>query len=133
MNPAVRLLCMTIAFMTWADRARAEEKDPRPAAAVQDNSFLIEEAYNQEAGVIQHINNWRRLDKNWFYTFTQEWPIITQTHQFSYTEPASAGLASNDNADAATVSANTTEVNLRISMSSLILRVPLMWKIHAPI
>ena len=89
MTPAVRLLCMTIAVLTWADRARAEEKDPRPAAAVQDNSFLIEEAYNQEAGVIQHINNWRRLDKNWFYTFTQEWPIMTQTHQFSYTVPYS--------------------------------------------
>jgi hypothetical protein len=25
---------------------------------IQDNSFLVEEAYNQEAGVVQHIFNW---------------------------------------------------------------------------
>jgi hypothetical protein len=38
----------------------AEEDDKRPAAAIQDNSFLIEEAYNQEEGVVQHIlNPWR--------------------------------------------------------------------------
>ena len=33
------------------------------SSPIQDNSFLIEEAYNQEAGVVQHINlfqrNWR--------------------------------------------------------------------------
>lgn len=69
--------------------SHAEEKDNRPAAAIQDNSFLIEEAYNQEAGVIQHINNLRRSGKDWFYTFTQEWPIGSQTHQFSYTVPYS--------------------------------------------
>lgn len=67
----------------------AEEKDTRPAAAIQDNSFLIEEAYNQEAGVIQHINAWRRLDKDWFYTFTEEWPFVTQLHQLSVTVPYS--------------------------------------------
>lgn len=72
-----------------ASTAQAEEKDMRPAAGVQDNSFLIEEAYNQEAGVIQHISNWRRLNNDWFYTFTQEWPVVTQLHQFSYTLPYS--------------------------------------------
>jgi hypothetical protein len=70
-----------------APPARAEEKDTRPAAGVQDNSFLIEEAYNQEAGVVQHINGLRRLNKSWFYTFTQEWPVGSQLHQVSYTVP----------------------------------------------
>ena len=28
------------------------------AVSIQDNSFLIEEAYNQEKGIIQHIFNW---------------------------------------------------------------------------
>ena len=28
---------------------------PCPRRAIQDNSFFIEEAYNQEAGVVQHI------------------------------------------------------------------------------
>ena len=70
-----------------AGPAFAEEPDKRPAAGVQDNSFLIEEAYNQEAGVVQHINSWRRQHRDWFYTFTQEWPIVSQTHQFSYSVP----------------------------------------------
>jgi hypothetical protein len=69
--------------------AHAEEKDPRPAAGIQDNSFLIEEAYNQETGVIQHISSLRRQRGDWFYNFTQEWPMGSQTHQFSYTLPYS--------------------------------------------
>jgi len=28
--------------------------------AIGDNSFLIEEAYNQERGVVQHISAWQR-------------------------------------------------------------------------
>jgi hypothetical protein len=65
----------------------------RPAAAqsraIADNSFLIEEAYNQEAGVVQHISAWQRSLRSaaWAYTFTQEWPVGTQTHQLSYTIP----------------------------------------------
>jgi hypothetical protein len=55
---------------------------------IEDNSFLIEEAYNQEKGVIQYINTFRR-DRGgvWGYTFTNEIPIKTQKHQFSYTIP----------------------------------------------
>lgn len=58
---------------------------------IQDNSFLIEEAYNQEAGVVQHINafNLNPRADTWDYTFTQEWPVISQDHQFSYTLPVS--------------------------------------------
>jgi hypothetical protein len=57
------------------------------SAAIEDNSFLIEEAYNQEAGVVQHIFNGYFLaaTKDKAYSFTQEWPMASQTHQFSYT------------------------------------------------
>ena len=57
--------------------------------AISDNSFLIEEAYNQEAGVVQHISAWQRALRSaaWAFTFTQEWPVGTQTHQLSYTIP----------------------------------------------
>ena len=60
---------------------------PAVAQAIADNSFLIEEAYNQEPGVVQHISAWQRSLRSaaWAYTFTQEWPVGTQTHQFSYT------------------------------------------------
>ena len=53
---------------------------------IQDNSFLMEEAYNQEEGVVQHINSFQRLHGgSWVASFTQEWPIPRQAHQLSYT------------------------------------------------
>jgi hypothetical protein len=55
---------------------------------IQDNSFLIEEAYNQEHGVVQHISAFSRMwnSKDWFYSFTQEWPAPHNwRHQFSFT------------------------------------------------
>src|SRR5258706_3749818 len=56
---------------------------------IQDNSFLVEEAYNQEDGVVQHINTFQRYrdSRDWVYTFTQEWPVGGLAHQFSYTVP----------------------------------------------
>jgi hypothetical protein len=56
---------------------------------IRDNSFLIEEAYNQEKGVVQHIftsqfNN--RFNKT-EGAFSQEWPVGSEKHQFSYTLP----------------------------------------------
>lgn len=55
---------------------------------IQDNSFLVEEAYNQNFGVVQHINSFTRFwnSKDWEYTFTQEWPAPGDArHQLSYT------------------------------------------------
>lgn len=61
--------------------------------AIQDNSFLVEEAYNQETGVVQHISLFMRDRKSgdWTYTFTQEWPAPTQKNQLSYTIPVNGG------------------------------------------
>jgi hypothetical protein len=57
-------------------------------AQIQDNSFLLEEAYNQEAGVVQHISAFQRADNgDWSYSFTQEWPLGGIRHQLSYTVP----------------------------------------------
>ena len=51
----------------------AEEKESKETKKIQDNSFLIEEAYNQEPGVIQHIQTFQYMkDGTWGYTFTQE-------------------------------------------------------------
>lgn len=70
-------------------------KSPAPSGTaheapgpIQDNSFLVEEAYNQEYGVVQHINSFTRYSqsKDWVYSFTQEWPGLSNArHQFSYT------------------------------------------------
>jgi hypothetical protein len=55
---------------------------------IQDNSFLVEEAYNQERGIVQHISTFSRMwnSKDWNYSFTQEWPVPGNwRHQLSYT------------------------------------------------
>jgi hypothetical protein len=55
---------------------------------IQDNSFLVEEAYNQNFGVVQHISSFTRFwdSKDWNYSFTQEWPVPGDArHQLSYT------------------------------------------------
>jgi len=61
------------------------------AKGIQDNSFFIEEAYNQEPGVVQHILNvpinFINGSREITPSFTQEWPVFSQTHQFSYTIP----------------------------------------------
>jgi hypothetical protein len=56
---------------------------------IQDNSFLVEEAYNQEAGVVQHVSVFahNRTTGDWEYGFTQEWPAPGLRHQLSYTVP----------------------------------------------
>ncbi len=87
---------VVVSILAYAHRAAAAEAK-RPIEGIADNSFLVEEAYNQEAGVVQHIYtafyNVTRLrgpdDRNWETAFTQEWPVFTQTHQFSYTLPFS--------------------------------------------
>jgi hypothetical protein len=59
-----------------------------PPSPISDNSFLIEEAYNQDPRVVQHISNFSRSsDGSWLYTFTQEWPVTGIRHQLSYTIP----------------------------------------------
>jgi hypothetical protein len=56
---------------------------------IQDNSFLIEEAYNQEARVVQHVSTFEHPENgsDWAFGFTQEWPAPDQRHQLSYTVP----------------------------------------------
>ena len=70
----------------------AQQSSTKPVALpIQDNSFLVEEAYNQGRGVVQHINTFARAANQggWDYSFTQEWPFRSQRHQVSYTIPAS--------------------------------------------
>ena len=65
-----------------------DEGNSKFAKAIEDNSYSIEEAYNQEDGVVQHISNGYYTfspSKDFMYTFTQEWPVVSQKHQLSYT------------------------------------------------
>jgi hypothetical protein len=87
LDRALRACAAFAALFVLATGPSAQETDPRPAAGLQDNSFLIEEAYNQEAGVVQHVGSFRRQNRDWTFAFNQEWPIRSQTHQFSYSVP----------------------------------------------
>jgi len=60
-----------------------------PPAPIRDNSFLLEEAYNQEYRVVQHISALVHDQRTglWSYSFTQEWPVPGMRHQLSYTIP----------------------------------------------
>lgn len=97
--PANPLICSLMAgsFLAAQAPATVPPSAEAKAEAIQDNSFLIEEAYNQEPGVIQHINTFTRYrNQDWVYTFTQEWPVPDETHQLSYTLPCQRFQASPD-------------------------------------
>ncbi|MDB4878715.1 MAG: hypothetical protein JWL60_161 [Gemmatimonadetes bacterium] len=67
----------------------AAAQSPARPEPIKDNSFLIEEAYNQPAGVVQHISTLAlpREGGAWAYSFTQEWPVRSIRHQVSFTVP----------------------------------------------
>ena len=60
---------------------------------IRDNAFLVEEAFNQEPGDVQHIFNWIQFwddsatetTRDFAATFTMELPLGSQAHQFSFT------------------------------------------------
>jgi hypothetical protein len=55
---------------------------------IEDNSFFVEEAFNQESGVVQTIyGGWFLESSGWAMTFTQEWPAPDIRHQLSATIP----------------------------------------------
>src|ERR1044072_3548770 len=91
MSFARRGTCSILAFACIAaSGSNAVAQQSKAAAApIKDNSFLIEEDYNQEAGVVQHISTFARPSSGggWAFSFTQEWPVRSMKHQFSYTLP----------------------------------------------
>ncbi len=86
------LASVSLVAAVWWGGAGVCAANEKPIDVIEDNSFLIEEAYNQEPGVIQHIFTaaYTKSGKKhgWGFTFTQEWPVFSQDHQFSYTVPS---------------------------------------------
>lgn len=79
---------LLFALLFAATRAFAQQAHP-DLTAIMDNSFLLEEAYNQDPGVVQHISMFTidRDTDTWALSFTQEWPAPSLKHQFSYSIP----------------------------------------------
>jgi DtxR family Mn-dependent transcriptional regulator len=89
---AVMVLCATAYAQTGAAPEDAGNQVPSRPWEILDNSFLVEEAFNQDAGVFQNIFGVYAAKGEWQATFTQEWPLFSHVHQFSYTLPfGSAG------------------------------------------
>ena len=103
-----RLACLLIAAATPA--AAQSGLDPRRPFEIADNSFLVEEAFNQPAGVFQNIMLIQRpTSREWGFEFTQEWPVGGQRHQLSYTIPIEAvkpPLSSEYDVDRGTIALN---------------------------
>ncbi len=78
------LMLLAVASLLKAQNSTSSPPEPPP---IQDNSFLVEEAYNQENGVVQHIQTFTRMSQShsWVYTFTQEFPVGGVKNQLSYT------------------------------------------------
>jgi hypothetical protein len=53
------------------------------AQKLEDNSFLVEEAYNQPDRVVQHILAAAAAEGTTGLSFTQEWPLGGRKHQLS--------------------------------------------------
>ena len=88
----ITLLLLTAAAMAGETATSApppiEDRslDQLNSSPIQDNSFLVEEAYNQEDGVIQHISFFQYLPTlGWAFTQTDEWPLRSLKHQLSLT------------------------------------------------
>lgn len=83
-----------------------------PRKPIQDNSFLLEEAYNQEPGVVQHISSllFDRSIHTWVYALTDEWPLLGQRHQVSFTIPIQNSTAGN------TVALGDVALNYRLQL-----------------
>jgi hypothetical protein len=88
---------LTFVVAALVARSFGTDAPQRKVDGIADNSFLVEEGYNQESGVVQHIlSGFWNLDKlsgvddeRCDLSFTQEWPLFSMTHQLSYTVPYS--------------------------------------------
>lgn len=94
-------LCLLSLLIAGLSATQAQD-----VGELKDNSFLLEEAYNQEPGEVQHILM-PELDANSFGGFeqrhqvelTQEWPLGGKRLQLSYTIPVGSSDGSEWNVD----------------------------------
>lgn len=65
---------------------------PAWTEVLQDNSFLVNEAYNQDPDQVQHVLTGWRFPGNslWVFTFDDQWPIAGEKHQMDLFVPYGA-------------------------------------------
>jgi hypothetical protein len=87
MRISLPFITVLVASSLSAQQVDSVKSDSPPK--IQDNSFLVEEAYNQEAGVVQHLMTFQtqRGSRDYNAAFGQEWPVGSIRHQLSYDLP----------------------------------------------
>jgi hypothetical protein len=90
MRRCLQRIAFGVVLLAQGHGAAAQTSRPVPDPArkweITDNSFLVEEAFNQESRVFQNIFTWtRNRGGSWDAGFTQEWPVPGMAHQLSYT------------------------------------------------
>jgi hypothetical protein len=93
---AFMLLLIFFSGVAQDERKRKLDTIPRKGSylykgqpLIEDNSMFIEEAFNQETGIIQHISNLVLDEGSISYSYTQEIPLDDFRHQLSFTIPYS--------------------------------------------
>jgi hypothetical protein len=89
------------------DKGNGKDKEKKKPEHMRDNGFLVEEAFNQEPGVVQHIltwvNQWDRSPlgrtRDFTFNYTMEVPLFSQKHQFSFTTQLPASFEEPVNAE----------------------------------
>lgn len=85
--------------LLYSNNSNGGEEEP---GHIRDNAFLVEEAFNQGKGEVQHIFNWIHLwdhpasgrTRDFAFAYTMELPLGSQKHQFSFTTQFLTGLES---------------------------------------
>ena len=90
---------VVVALASTAMTLRAQAPAAPASVPIRDNSFLVEEAFNQEWGVVQHVFTFQQYRdvSGWGATFTQEWPAPRERHQLSFTVPVQRSATSEGN------------------------------------
>jgi hypothetical protein len=70
-------------------RAVKTEDEELEDRLLQSNGLLVETAYHQERGEVQHTINFSRSSRDgWASVVSQEWPLFSEKHQLSFSLPA---------------------------------------------
>lgn len=76
------LRAVPILFLLALAAPATAQTDDGGADPVEVNGFLVEEAYNQEAGMLQQIATFTAVRQGgWSADVSQEWPIFGERHQ----------------------------------------------------
>lgn len=93
MRPGSCLFSMLICTMAFSQSTTIDELPVKGSylyhgqPAFEDNSFLLDEAINQERGVMQYVSNFyfdNLRGGNFLYRFTHEFPLWSPRHQLGY-------------------------------------------------